>query len=90
MQLPGSFAEEPEEAGGAWTYLRTLQVLSRSLLLTLPMPEPWSLEPRTLAEAKCRPDWPLCKVSSCWGCDLGCGYGVSCRCYSDAAIAEWT
>ena len=83
-QLPGSFAEEPEEAGGAWTYLRTLQVLSRSLLLTLPMPEPWSLA-RSLR--------PSAGQTGHYARSVAAGVvilAVAMELAADAAIVEWT
>jgi transposase InsO family protein len=62
-QLPGGFGEETEEAGGVWSAenafaaLKDLEWLEYVLVAEIAAAE--ALEPSTLAEAKCRPDWSL-------------------------------
>ncbi len=64
MQLPGLFAEEPEEAGGAWSVVDGIPELLEDFLglehaFAADTADAEALEPRTLAGAKRRPDWPL-------------------------------
>jgi hypothetical protein len=63
-QVPGALEEDPEEAGGVWTVedgvpalLEDFEGLEQALAAEIADME--ALEPRTLAEAKRRPDWPL-------------------------------
>ena len=63
MQLPGAFAEDPEEAGGAWSVKDGTPVLLEDFdglecVLAAETADAEALEPRTLTEAKRRPDWP--------------------------------
>ena len=63
LQLPGSYEEE-EEAGGAWTVEDGAPVLLEDyegieFALAAETADAEAMEPRTLAEAKRRPDWPL-------------------------------
>ena len=59
----GGFGEEVEEAGGAWSAENTFDALDDSewleYILAAEVAEAEALEPRSLAEAKRRPDWPL-------------------------------
>jgi hypothetical protein len=62
MQLPGSFAEESEEAGGAWSVEDGTPVLLEDFegfefVFVTETADAEALEPRTLAEAKRSPDW---------------------------------
>jgi hypothetical protein len=65
LQLPGSFTEEhPDEPGGAWTVsdgapslLEDFHGLEHAFAAETADVE--VLEPRMLAEAKCRPNWPM-------------------------------
>jgi hypothetical protein len=67
LQVPGSFIEEhpeEEESGGVWatingalTLLEDFQGLEHAFAAETADAE--AIEPRTLAEAKHRPDWPL-------------------------------
>ncbi len=63
LQLPGRFDEEVEETGGVWAAKSAFAALEESEwlehILTTKTTEAEALEPRTLAEAKRRPDWPL-------------------------------
>jgi hypothetical protein len=64
LQLPGSFIEESEEAGGAWYVADGTPVLlddfeGLKIALVAETSDTEALEPRTLAEAKRHPDWPL-------------------------------
>jgi hypothetical protein len=61
--LPGSFAGEPEEAGGAWSVEDGTPVLPKGFegfeyIFVTETANAEALEPRTVAEAKRRPDWP--------------------------------
>ena len=63
MQLPSSFADESEEAGGAWSVEDGTPVLLEDFdglecALAAETADAEALEPRMLAEAKRRPDWP--------------------------------
>ena len=63
MRLPGSFAEESEEAWGVWSVEDGAPVLLEDFeglecALAAETADAEALEPRTLAEAKRRPDWP--------------------------------
>ena len=62
-QLPGSFAEESEEAGGAWAVIDGAPELLEDFegleqVFAAETADTEALEPRTLAEARRRPDWP--------------------------------
>jgi transposase InsO family protein len=64
LQLPSAFTEHPEEAGGVWsvedgtpTLLEDFEGLEHAFAVETADAE--ALEPRTLAEAKRRPEWPL-------------------------------
>jgi transposase InsO family protein len=64
LKLPGAFVEDPEEAGGVWsaedgepTLLEDYDGLEYAFVVETSDAE--ALEPRTLAEAKRRPEWPL-------------------------------
>ena len=64
LPVPGAPEEDPEEAGGVWTVedgvpalLEAFEGLEQALAAEIADAE--ALEPRTLAEAKRRPDWPL-------------------------------
>ena len=64
LQLPGALDEDPEEAGGVWsvengspTLLEDFDGLEYALVAETADAE--ALEPRSLADAKRRPDWPL-------------------------------
>jgi hypothetical protein len=64
LKLPGSFAEDPEEAGGVWsvedgmpTLLEDFEGLEYAFAAETADAE--ALEPRSLDEAKRRPEWPL-------------------------------
>ena len=63
LQLPGGFDEEVEETGGVWAAESAFAALEESEwlehILAAETAEAEALEPRTLAEAKRRPDWPL-------------------------------
>jgi hypothetical protein len=61
--LPGSFAGEPEEAGGAWPVEGGTPVLPKGFegfeyIFVTETANTEALEPHTLAEAKRRPDGP--------------------------------
>ena len=62
-QLPGGFGEEGEQAGGVWLVENVFDELEDSEwlehILAAEVAEAEALEPRSLAEAKRRPDWPL-------------------------------
>ena len=62
-QLPGGFGEEGEQAWGVWSVENAFDELEDSewleYILAAEVAEAEALEPRTLAEAKRRPDWPL-------------------------------
>ena len=62
MLLPRSFAEEPEEAGGAWSAVDGIPELLEDFeglehAFTAETADAEALEPHTLTEAKCRLDW---------------------------------
>src|SRR6266702_1733812 len=63
LQLPGRFDEEVEKTGGVWAAKSAFAALEESEwlehILAAETAEAEALEPRTLAEAKRRPDWPL-------------------------------
>src|SRR6266571_7859851 len=63
LQLPGGFDEEVEETGGVWAAESAFAALEESEwlehVLTAEVAEAEALEPRSLAEAKRRPDWLL-------------------------------
>ncbi len=63
LQVPGGFGEEVEEAGGAWLAENAFDALDDlewlEYILAAEVAEAEALEPRSLAEAKHRPDWPL-------------------------------
>jgi hypothetical protein len=62
-QLPGGFGEEIEEAGGVCSAVNTFDELEDSEwlehILDAETADAEALEPRSLAEAKCCPDWLL-------------------------------
>ena len=62
-QLPGGFGEDAEEAGGVWAVENAFDELEDSQwlehLLAAETADAEALEPRSLAEAKRRPDWAL-------------------------------
>ena len=62
-QLPGGFGEEGEEAGGVWAVENAFDELEDSQwlehILATETADAEALEPRSLAEAKRRPDWAL-------------------------------
>lgn len=63
LQLPGAFAKDSEEAGGAWSVKDGTPVLLEDFdglecALAAETADAEALEPRTLAKAKHRPDWP--------------------------------
>jgi transposase InsO family protein len=64
LKLPGTFAEDADEAGGVWsvedglpTLLEDFEGLEYAFAVETADAE--ALEPRSLAEAKRRPEWPL-------------------------------
>jgi len=63
LQLPGGFDKEVKETGGVWAVESAFAALEESEwlehILAAETTEVEALEPRTLAEAKRRPDWPL-------------------------------
>ncbi len=63
LQLPGGFDEEVEETGGVWAAESAFATLEESEwlehILAAETAEVEALEPRMLAKAKRRPDWPL-------------------------------
>ena len=68
MQLPGSFAEESEEVGGAWSVEDGTPVLLEDFdgfefVFVTETADAEALEPRTLAEAQRRPDWDQWKLA---------------------------
>jgi len=63
LQVPETFAEDPVEAGGVWTVDDGLPAMHEDFkgmefIFAAEMADAEGLEPRTLTEAKCRPDWP--------------------------------
>jgi transposase InsO family protein len=69
MQLPRSFAEESEEAGGAWSVEDGTPVLLEDFegfefVFVTETADAEAFEPRTLAEAKRSPDWNIGKRPS--------------------------
>ena len=62
-QLPGGFGEEGKQAGGVWSVGNVFNELEDSEwlehILAAKVAEAEALEPQTLAEAKCCPDWLL-------------------------------
>ena len=68
MQLPRSFAEESEEAGGAWSVEDGTPVLLEDFegfefIFVTETADAEALEPCTLAEAQRRPDWDQWKLA---------------------------
>ena len=63
VQLPGGFGEDAEKAGGVWSVENAFEELKDSEwlehLLAAETADVEALEPRSLVEAKHRPDWPL-------------------------------
>jgi hypothetical protein len=64
LQLPGALDESPEEAGGVWSVEDGLSTLLKDFdgleyALVAETADAEALEPRSLAEAKRRPEWPL-------------------------------
>ncbi len=64
LQMPGSLAEEVVEAGGVWTAVDGAPALLEDFdglecAFMVETADSEALEPHTLAEAKCRPDWLL-------------------------------
>ena len=64
LQLPGTFTKDPEEAGGVWSVEDGAPMLLEDFdgpeyMFAAETADAEALEPRTLAEAKCRPEWPL-------------------------------
>jgi hypothetical protein len=64
LQLPGTFAEDPEEAGGVWSVEDGAPALLEDFdglehVFAVETADAEALEPRSLAEAKRRPEWPL-------------------------------
>ena len=63
-QAPGAMANGSEESGGVWTVEDGTPALleyfeGMEFVFTAEMADAEALKPRTLAEAKRRPDWPL-------------------------------
>ena len=63
VQLPEGFREDVEEAGGVWSVENAFDELEDSKwlkhILATETADVEALEPRLLAEAKRRPNWPL-------------------------------
>ena len=63
VQLPEGFGEDVEEAGGVWSVENAFDELEDSKwlkhILATEAVDAEALEPRSLVEAKCHPDWPL-------------------------------
>src|SRR5260370_22742382 len=64
IQIPGLSVEEAEEAGGVWTVTDGSPALLEDFdglehMFTAETADAEALEPRSLTEAKQRPDWPL-------------------------------
>jgi len=64
LQVPKTFVEDPVEAGGVWTVDDSLPAMHEDFkgmeyIFTAETADAEALEPHTLTEAKCRPDWPL-------------------------------
>jgi len=64
LQVPEIFAEDPVEAGGVWTVDDSSPAMHKDFvgmeyIFAAETADTEALKPRTLTEAKCRPDWPL-------------------------------
>jgi Reverse transcriptase (RNA-dependent DNA polymerase) len=64
LQVRNAHQEDAEEAGGVWTVEDGVPALLEDFdrlehMLVAEVADAEAMEPRTLAEAKCRPDWPL-------------------------------
>jgi len=63
LQVPETFAEDPVEAGGVWTVDDGSPVMHEDFegmefIFAAETADAEGLKPRTLTEAKCRPNWP--------------------------------
>jgi len=66
LQVPGDFVEDPEEAGGVWTVDDGSPAMHEDFegmefIFAAETADIEALKPRTLTEAKHRPDWPSWK-----------------------------
>jgi Reverse transcriptase (RNA-dependent DNA polymerase) len=66
LQLPGTFAEDPEEAGGVWSAEDSKPMLLEDFkglehVFVAETVDTKALEPQSLAKAKQRPEWLLWK-----------------------------
>jgi Reverse transcriptase (RNA-dependent DNA polymerase) len=64
LQVHDAHQEDAEEAGGVWTVKDGVPALLEDFnrlehVLAAEVADAEAMEPHTLAEAKCRPDWPL-------------------------------
>ena len=65
-EMPGTLEETVKEAGGAWAVVNSMPELLEDFegleyVFAAETTDSEALEPRTLAEARCRPDWLLCE-----------------------------